>query len=76
MTADTTVAEIEAAGGVAFGVEVDVRDHEAVEAMVTHVVQEWGRSMSSSRMPVAVVVARWIRRPARSIRRSYSLSRR
>jgi NAD(P)-dependent dehydrogenase (short-subunit alcohol dehydrogenase family) len=25
------------------GVEVDVRDHEAVEAMVARVVQEWGR---------------------------------
>ena len=43
MTADTTVAEIEAMGGTAFGIEVDVRDHEAVEAMVARVVQEWGR---------------------------------
>src|SRR6266404_579660 len=43
MTADTTVAEIEAAGGTALGIEVDVRDHEAVEAMVARVVQEWGR---------------------------------
>jgi 3-oxoacyl-[acyl-carrier protein] reductase len=43
MTADTTVAEIEAAGGTALGVEVDVRDHEAVEVMVARVVQEWGR---------------------------------
>src|SRR6516162_3859636 len=34
MTADSTVAEIEAAGGTALGIEVDVRDHEAVEAMV------------------------------------------
>ncbi len=25
------------------GIEVDVRDHEAVEAMVARVVQEWGR---------------------------------
>src|SRR5437868_121399 len=32
MTAQSTVAEIEAAGGVALGIEVDVRDHEAVEA--------------------------------------------
>ena len=30
MTAETTVAEIEAAGGTAFGIEVDVRNHEAV----------------------------------------------
>ena len=39
MTADSTVAEIEAAGGVAFGIEVDVRYH----AVVARVVQEWGR---------------------------------
>ena len=25
------------------GIEMDVRDHEAVEAMVARVVQEWGR---------------------------------
>src|ERR1700730_13255385 len=43
MTADSTVAEIEAAGGAAIGIEVDVRDREAVEAMVARVVQEWGR---------------------------------
>ena len=43
MTADSTVAEIEASGGIALGVEVDVRGHEAVEAMVARVVNEWGR---------------------------------
>ena len=43
MTADSTVAEIEASGGTALGIEFDVRDHEAVEAMVAQVVQEWGR---------------------------------
>src|SRR5262252_6013429 len=43
MTADSTVAEIEAASGTALGVEVDVRDYEAVEAMIARVVQEWGR---------------------------------
>ena len=43
MTADSTVAEIEASGGVAIGIEVDVRDREAVEAVVARVVQEWGR---------------------------------
>src|SRR5713226_6312137 len=32
MTGDSTVAEIEASGGTALGIEVDVRDHEAVEA--------------------------------------------
>ena len=34
MTAESTVAEIEAGGGTALGIELDVRDHEAVEAMV------------------------------------------
>src|SRR5215472_10874943 len=43
MSAESTVAEIETAGGTALGIEVDVRDHEAVEAMVARVVQEWGR---------------------------------
>jgi 3-oxoacyl-[acyl-carrier protein] reductase len=43
MTADSTVAEIEAAGGAAMGIEVDVRDQKAVGAMVARVVQEWGR---------------------------------
>src|SRR3984893_12725743 len=44
MTADgSTVAEIEAAGGTALGIEVDVRDQKAVGAMVARVVQEWGR---------------------------------
>ena len=45
MTADSTVAEIDASGGIALGIEVDVRDHEAVEAMVARVVvQAWGRA--------------------------------
>src|SRR5438309_10485012 len=43
MTAESTVAEIGAIGGRALGVEADVRDHEAVEAMVARVVQERGR---------------------------------
>ena len=33
MTADSTVAKIEAAGGTALGIEVDVRDAKAVEEM-------------------------------------------
>ena len=37
MTAESTVAEIEASGGTALGIEVDVRDREAVEAMVGRV---------------------------------------
>src|SRR5258705_11763740 len=43
MTADSTVAEIEASGGTAFGIEVDIRDHVAVEAMVAGVVEGGGR---------------------------------
>jgi hypothetical protein len=43
MTADSTAAEIEAAGGTALGIEVDVRDQKAVDAMVARVVNEWGR---------------------------------
>jgi NAD(P)-dependent dehydrogenase (short-subunit alcohol dehydrogenase family) len=43
MTADSTVGEIEASGDAAIGIEVDVRDHEAVEAMVGRVAQKWGR---------------------------------
>jgi 3-oxoacyl-[acyl-carrier protein] reductase len=43
MTADSTVVEIDAAGGTALGIEVDVRDHEAVAATVARVAQEWGR---------------------------------
>ena len=34
MTGETTVAEIEASGGTALGIEVDVRDNTAVEAML------------------------------------------
>jgi 3-oxoacyl-[acyl-carrier protein] reductase len=43
MTAAGTVAEIIAAGGAAIGVEADVRDRDAVEAMVARVIAEWGR---------------------------------
>ena len=43
MTADTTVAEIEASGGTAMGIELDVRDAKAVKATVARVVQEWGQ---------------------------------
>jgi 3-oxoacyl-[acyl-carrier protein] reductase len=43
MTGDSTVAEIEAAGGAAIGIEVDVTDHQAVEAMVARVVVHWGQ---------------------------------
>jgi 3-oxoacyl-[acyl-carrier protein] reductase len=43
MTGDNTVAEIEAAGGSALGVELDVADRAAVDAMVVKVVEQWGR---------------------------------
>jgi 3-oxoacyl-[acyl-carrier protein] reductase len=43
MTGESTVAEIEASGGSAFGVELDVMDHVAVDAMVARVVAAWGR---------------------------------
>jgi len=43
MTADTTVAEIIAAGGAASGFEFDATDHEAVGAMVARVTEAWGR---------------------------------
>ena len=43
MTGDSTVAEIEAAGGAAIGIELDVTDHQAVEAMVARVVEQLGR---------------------------------
>jgi len=39
-----TLAEIEAAGGIALGIEADVRDHEAVEAMVAG---SWRRGVGS-----------------------------
>ena len=43
MTAESTVAEIQAAGGSAIGIEVDVCDEKAVAAMVQRVSDEWGR---------------------------------
>jgi 3-oxoacyl-[acyl-carrier protein] reductase len=43
MTADSTVAEIEAAGGAAMGIELDVRDAAQVQAMADRVAGEWGR---------------------------------
>jgi len=39
-----TLAEIEAAGGIASGIEADVRDHEAVEAIVAG---SWRRRVGS-----------------------------
>ena len=43
MTAESTVAEIEASGGDALGIEVDVTNHISVTAMVDRVVKKWGR---------------------------------
>lgn len=43
MTADSTVDEINAGGGEAIGIEMDVRDRAAVDAMVQKVMDTWGR---------------------------------
>ena len=43
MTGESTVAEIEACGGTALGIELDVADRDAVEAMVERVARAWGR---------------------------------
>ena len=43
MTAASTVAEIEAAGGTAMGIACDVCDHAAVDAMAAQVMAAWGR---------------------------------
>ena len=43
MTAENTVAEIEADDGSAIGIEFDVCDENAVAAMVQRVMAEWGR---------------------------------
>jgi 3-oxoacyl-[acyl-carrier protein] reductase len=43
MTAESTMAEIEAAGGEAMGIEADVADAAAVHAMVRQVIARWGR---------------------------------
>jgi 3-oxoacyl-[acyl-carrier protein] reductase len=71
MTADSTVAEIEAAGGEALGIALDVTDRDAVEAMVAQVVARWGRI---DVLPVAAAAGRWIPRRAASIRRCCSWS--
>ena len=75
MTAESTVAEIEAAGGAALGLELDVRDRQAVEAMVARVVEQWDRVSNgtvltcSSPMRAAGADGPWTPRRARSIRR-------
>jgi 3-oxoacyl-[acyl-carrier protein] reductase len=43
MSAESTVAEIEAMGGTALGIEIDVTDHAAVAGMVALVMERWGR---------------------------------
>src|SRR5712691_11354707 len=43
LTGDSTVAEIEAMGGTAIGTEVNVTDHEAINALMAQVFREWGR---------------------------------
>jgi NAD(P)-dependent dehydrogenase (short-subunit alcohol dehydrogenase family) len=60
MTADSTVAEIEATGGTALGIEVDATDHEAVNAMAARVVQE-GAGLSPVSVPNFVPMTVWER---------------
>ena len=43
MTGASTVDEINAAGGSAIGIQMDVTDEHAVQAMVEEVVKTWGR---------------------------------
>ena len=57
MTADSTVAEIEAAGDTALGIEVDVRDQEAVG--------QWSHESSRN----GAVLMSWSRTKAESVRR-------
>ena len=68
MTADSTVAEIEAGGGSAIGIEMDVCDEKAVNAMVQRVVAEWGRVDILVAKPAAGAGGRWTPRRASSIR--------
>ena len=73
MTADSTVAEIEAAGGTALGIEVDVTRPRGGRARWSRVSSRSGvGSMCWSPMQAAVGVGRWTPRPAPSIRRSCS----
>src|SRR5271168_4555501 len=69
MTGDSTIAEIEAMGGTALGIEVDVGDHEAVAAMVTRSSRPGVGSMCWWRMRAAAAGGRSTPGPARSIRR-------
>jgi hypothetical protein len=74
MTADSTVAEIEAWGSTALGIEVDVRDHDSVEGWWRGSSRNGAESTCWSRMQEAVEVGLWTPRPAPSIRRCCSLS--
>jgi 3-oxoacyl-[acyl-carrier protein] reductase len=53
------VVEIEAPVGNALGIEVDVHEHEAVEAIVARVAQEWGRIDVLVAMQAAIGVGPW-----------------
>jgi len=70
MTAESTVAEIEASGGAALGIECNVCDHQAVETMVAASSNNGAGWMCWSPMPAAVAGGRWTPRRARSIRHS------
>ena len=43
MTGDSTAAEIEAEGGEAIGIQMDVTDENSVNAMAEQVMKKWGR---------------------------------
>ena len=43
MTGDSTAAEIEAEGGEAIGIQMDVTDENSVNAMAAQVMKKWGR---------------------------------
>ena len=51
-----TVAEIESSGGTALGIEVDVRDHEAVSILILFIVTQNGRYPARFRDVPAVIV--------------------
>ena len=74
MTADSTVAEIEATGGTALGIEVDVRDTRRSRRWSRASCRNGAASMSWSPMPAAVAVGRWTPRPAPLTRHCCSLS--
>ncbi len=56
---DAVVADIEAEGGTALGIAVDVSDAEQIKSAIDTVASTWVRSTSSSTMPS---IPRWLNR--------------